>query len=52
MPAENRAVAVLLTRALARHGGYDVTFFDNLTYEHLALPSRQPAPTVSQGELR
>ena len=48
MPAENRAVAELLTRGLTRHGGYDVTFFDNWTYEHLATPSRQPAATESQ----
>jgi hypothetical protein len=48
MPAENRAVAELLTRGLTRHGGYDVTFFDNLTYEHLAPPSLQPASTASQ----
>jgi hypothetical protein len=50
MPAENRAVAELLTRGLTRHGGYDVTFFDNLTYEHLAPPVRQPAATASQDE--
>lgn len=52
MPAENRAVAELLTRGLTRHGGYDVTFFDNLTYEHLAPPTRQPASTVSQDTRR
>jgi hypothetical protein len=51
MPAENRAVAELLTRGLTRHGGYDVTFFDNLTYEHLAPPSRQPTSTASQSGL-
>lgn len=41
MPAENRAVAVLLTRLLTRDGGHDVTFYDNLTYEHLTPRSQE-----------
>jgi hypothetical protein len=52
MPAENRAVAELLTRVLTRNGGYDVTFFDNLTYEHLAPPTRQPASPEGPDETR
>lgn len=35
LPAENGAVAALLARIIARHGGYDVTFFDNFSYEYL-----------------
>lgn len=48
MPAENRAVAVLLTNLLTRDGGYDVTFYDNLTYEHLTPATfgpESPAPS-------
>lgn len=50
MPAENRAVAVLLTRLLTRDGAHDVTFYDNLTYEHMTPRSQElpasapPAP--------
>lgn len=35
MPAENRAVAVLLKQLLIRDGAHDITFYDNLTYEHM-----------------
>lgn len=44
MPAENRALAMLLTRLLTRDGAHDVTFYDNLTYEHMT-PRSQELPT-------
>lgn len=53
LPAEERSLALVLARAMTRHGGYDLTFFDNWTYEHLspaenarhglALPHYTPA---------
>lgn len=53
LPAENRAVAVLLTRVLTRNGAHDVTFYDNLAYEHLTPRSPESAasePTAPQAE--
>lgn len=47
LPAENHAVAVLLSRILTRHGGFDITFFDNLTYEHFGPPSPPSSGTAT-----